>query len=102
MRPEIPNWAEVFVFGSASNSGNPKDLDLLVVYDPAECPPSQARDKAEVLALELARDLKLQPHVVVLTKSEEEEVRFIQSEGCVEFDSWLKSRADNLNRRTSQ
>jgi hypothetical protein len=102
MRPEIPNWAEVFVFGSALNSVDPEDLDLLVVYDPAKCPPSQARDQAEALASHLTHDTNLQSHVVVLTKAEEQEVQFIQNEGCVEFDSWLKSRADNLNHRTSQ
>lgn len=101
MQPAIPDWASVFVFGSALISRNPNDLDLLVVYDPAECPPSQARDKSESLASELTRGLELQPHVVVLTKSEEQEVQFVQSEGCVEFDSWLKSRADNAARLTN-
>lgn len=93
MSPEMPDWANVFVFGSALRAENPNDLDLLVVYDPVVCPPKQARDRAEALASELTRDIGLQPHVVVLTKSEEQNVRFVQSEECVEFLTWLKSRA---------
>jgi len=91
----MPDWARVFVFGSALRTENPDDLDLLVVYDPVVCPPKQARDRAEALASELTRDIGLQPHVVVLTKAEELSIRFVQSEGCVGFFAWLKSRETN-------
>jgi predicted nucleotidyltransferase len=95
MQREACNWAAVFVFGSALTSKNPNDLDLLVVYDPEACPLEQARDKALKLASELSGEIGLQPHVVVLTESEERSVRFIQREGCIEFASWLKLRAQN-------
>ncbi len=92
IRREIPDWASVYVFGSALRSANPSDLDLLVIYEPRLCPPKQARDTAETLVAELTRDMGLQPHVVVLTKTEEQDVGFIQNEGCLEFADWLNAR----------
>src|SRR6266567_3112559 len=64
---EMPDWAHVFVFGSALHSNAPKDLDLLVVYDPAGCPPNEAREKAELLASIIGQKSGLCPHVVVLS-----------------------------------
>lgn len=95
MRRDLPDWGELFVFGSALTSKHPNDLDLLVVYDSLKCPPEQARDRAMMLVSELVTDCHLQPHVVVLKKSEERSVQFIRTERCIDFDSWLKLRAEN-------
>ena len=85
---DIPIWANIYVFGSAVFSLTPNDLDLLVVYDPELCPPNEARNRAEILAAKLTSHSGLQPHVVVLTKAEEQNVNFIHNEQAVEFCRW--------------
>ncbi len=92
----MPDWAHVFVFGSALHSNAPKDLDLLVVYDPAGCPPNEAREKAELLASIIGQKSGLCPHVVVLSIKEEESISFIHSEGCVPFEEWFKNWSDAI------
>ena len=94
---DIPDWADVYVFGSAVHSQTPNDLDLLVVYELSLCPPEKAREEAEHLAEKLARNTNLQPHVVVLSKAEEQDVKFIQSEKGVEFSKWRASGNHGFN-----
>lgn len=88
----MPNWARVFVFGSALHTKRPKDLDLLIVYDSTLCPASHARQNAEHLAATIGQTVGLSPHVVVLSEKEDKNISFIRSEGCVLFEEWLDNR----------
>ena len=88
MQVALPDWAEVYVFGSALRSKTPADLDLLIVYRSELCPHHLARDRANALASTLCKGFGIPLHVVVLSVPEERSVAFIQREGCVPLTAW--------------
>jgi hypothetical protein len=96
IKPELPDWASVFVFGSSLTSDEPGDLDLLVVYDLHRCAVGQARDRAEELVAKLAANIPLARHVVVLSEGEEQSVDFVRRRGCMPFAKWFEAHGRAL------
>lgn len=72
----------VWIFGSCLVTNRPNDIDLLVVYDPASSlEVSGVLSCREVLAAHLLSVLQLKPHIILLSRDEELELKFSESEG---------------------
>ena len=86
----IPSSSALYFFGSALISPDPNDLDVLVVYDPAECPPQEAY----LLHRETIEDLEqlygLPVHITLLTSSEESSVSFKRRTSAVSISDVQK------------
>lgn len=70
----------VYVFGSSLHSDAPRDLDLLVVYDPARVPPSRAAALREIVAGICPPNAGGRPDIVLLTPAEAEATDFARRE----------------------
>ncbi len=81
--PALPGVVSIHLFGSALAEHNPKDLDLLVVYDPRRVAPQRARCLREVVVQACRAELPLSVDVVLLTKDEAAATAFARSEGAV-------------------
>lgn len=75
---KVPEYSEAFIFGSVFSSPNPKDLDLLVIYDEHACPPQQAYANHNELCQLLCNAFNLPVHIIPLTRSEARHSRFIE------------------------
>lgn len=73
---KVPRNSEVYVFGSILHSENPKDLDLLIIYDPDIYEPSTAYKAHQSLTDCLENLLTISVHATVLTHSEYSQSRF--------------------------
>jgi predicted nucleotidyltransferase len=93
----LPDGTEVFVFGSAKNSVDPSDLDVLVVYDPAKLAPEHACYAMKPFFARLARAAHLNVHAVILSKSEELQVQFAETEKAMPFEPFWKLFYGKLN-----
>jgi predicted nucleotidyltransferase len=81
-RPE--GLLELWLFGSSTHSENPADVDILLVYDDACLDPRRARSVLDptirrALAAVTDRELDL----VLLTATEEQELRFAERENAL-------------------
>jgi predicted nucleotidyltransferase len=72
---------EVFLFGSALDSDNPSDIDILVIYA-ARIEPHQAVRFRAKLVRKLGKCTSVPIHVVLLSENEEREVKFVTCENC--------------------
>jgi predicted nucleotidyltransferase len=86
MHIELPEGSSVYVFGSALSSAQPKDIDILVVYDPMVCSPSRAYAYHEQFLNQLAEMIELPIDITLLSKTEADETRFVESESCVPLE----------------
>lgn len=80
---------EGYVFGSHVQSSDPGDLDLLIVYDPAAVSIARALELRKQIARAVRR-AHVVPHIVLLDRCEEAEVRFIESAGAVPLRSLVQ------------
>lgn len=85
MHIRIPRTSTLYIFGSALTSGNPNDLDVLVVYDPVACPPEDAYTLHRETVFDLEVSYRLPVHITLLTSSEESGTDFIKRTGAIEF-----------------
>ena len=87
----LPNGADAFVFGSAKNSVSPSDLDVLIVYDSTKIAPERASYMMTPFLVRLASAAHLKVHPVILSQSEELQVRFAETEKAMPFEAFWKS-----------
>jgi hypothetical protein len=73
----------VYVFGSWLRGQNPRDLDLLLVYDPVKCSNQQITDFRRSLREASPRLTGLPAHITALTIEEERELSFIRNYNCI-------------------
>jgi hypothetical protein len=98
---EASSIDSLYVFGSVLNSDAPNDLDLIFVYDERVCSPQQAINVRRTL-MERGLSLKLPPiHVVLLTRSESIQCRFIESEGALPLQKWIAVNGSVLHVSSS-
>lgn len=79
----LPSGTRFYLFGSVVDGSIGSDIDLLCVYDAEEIPPENAYAKLKPLFDDLHDRFGSPVHPVILTNSEEAQVRFIESEECV-------------------
>jgi predicted nucleotidyltransferase len=71
----------LFIFGSALYSENPRDIDILVVYATTLRPGDALYFRAKLIR-KLKKYITIPIHIVLLSRDEEREVRFIKTENC--------------------
>jgi len=86
----IPSCSQAYVFGSALHSAAPNDLDLLVVYDPDACPPSDAYKRHAELCESLKAALGLPVHLTPLTQDEAKSVSFVERMNAIPLEEALR------------
>jgi predicted nucleotidyltransferase len=79
----VPKGVRLYLFGSVIQGSIDSDIDLLCVYEARILRPAHAYSQLRPLIDDLKARIGLPVHPVVLTTTEEREVRFIESEGCV-------------------
>jgi predicted nucleotidyltransferase len=95
--PNLPDGIQVWVFGSAKDSADPCDLDILVVYDPAKLEPERACYAMKSFFARLAHAAQLKVHAVILSQLEELQVRFVETEKAMPFEAFWKLFYRKLN-----
>lgn len=87
-RPEI---AGVYVFGSYSDTTDPNDIDILLVYDEGVCPPCQAHELLRQLVLQLESFFATKLHLALLSEKEIAHNDFLASEDCISLAAMLEA-----------
>ena len=78
----------MFLFGSALRESDPRDVDLLVVYDPQAMPPARAAGLRQIVVRACAEAIVRPLDVVLLTGEEARDTRFADREHAkLIFDS---------------
>ncbi|WP_133511228.1 nucleotidyltransferase domain-containing protein [Candidatus Thiosymbion oneisti] len=90
MHTKLPKNTKVYIFGSWLTSENPSDLDVLVVYDPMHCNPSDAYLRLNPLLRDLVKLTGLRVHPTMLTYSEQEETGFVAEVDAMALESLLE------------
>lgn len=73
----------VWIFGSAINNIKPRDIDILYVYIPINQESwIRAIGFRKYMEDQFSKLLNIQPHVILLTESEEAETNFVEDEHC--------------------
>ena len=72
----LPEGSLAFVFGSCLTSTNPRDLDLLIVYDTSFCPADDAYDAHEDVVAVLQEMTGIRVHLTLLTFAEADRMQF--------------------------
>lgn len=73
----LPEGSTVYLFGSAARGKRYNDVDLLILYDPALCPPSLAHKAHRAFVDGVAELLDAPVHLSLLTYAEERGAAFI-------------------------
>jgi predicted nucleotidyltransferase len=82
----LPEGSKAYVFGSFTRSAEPRDFDLLIVYDSKICAPSKAYKFHEEFLIQLRQQLPLRLDVTLLTQEESCSSRFIERTGAIPFE----------------
>jgi hypothetical protein len=88
----VPEGSRVFVFGSVINLDNPRDVDVLVVYDPDICQPALAYRQHLDLRVSLESLLDVPVHITLLTEAEEAETGLVRLAKAIELAAFLRTR----------
>ena len=96
---ELPKGMDIFVFGSSLWRKHPKDVDVLVVYDPKICPPENAHSSIAESIRSLAVALGRPVHMTLLTQQEERGCAFKLDTGCVRLEEALGANPALLRTR---
>ena len=83
----LPKSSVPYVFGSFLSSSSPRDIDILIVYDPAICNPAQAYDLHLEFADNLERAVGLPVHLTLLAMEEERGCGFIADARAVPLET---------------
>ena len=86
MHTKLPNNSRAYVFGSWLTSERPADLDVLIVYDPVHCDPSDAYSRLSPLLSDLEELTGLKVHATILTYSEQEDASFVAKAGAIALE----------------
>jgi hypothetical protein len=82
----VPEGWRLYVFGSYLTRPEPRDLDILGIYDRARVDPSRAYSSIrDVIALEAVAGVPVQ--LTLLSIQEAEEIRFVETEECIPLSS---------------
>jgi len=95
------NGTRLFLFGSATHSDKPRDVDILVVYEPA-LGPGGALGFRNKLIRRLGKHIAIPIHVVLLSEHEEQEVQFHQVREMPSIDTKGYSSTSTINRLTKK
>jgi hypothetical protein len=79
----LPEGSVAYIFGSYLTCDNPRDLDVLVVYDATLCAPRTAYKAHRDFLCRLRNLSRLPVDSTLLTKAEERESGFIEDTGAV-------------------
>jgi predicted nucleotidyltransferase len=84
---KLPRGTEIYVFGSCLWRKDPKDVDVLIVYDPDVCQPERAHESVADAINALKKALGRPVHLTLLTRQEEEGCAFKIDTGCVSLEA---------------
>ena len=73
----LPEGSSVYLFGSAAHGRRYNDVDLLILYDPASCPPRLAHGAHRAFVAHVAGLFDVPVHLSLLTYAEERGAEFI-------------------------
>ncbi len=73
----------LYIFGSALRTFQPNDLDLLLIYDRQLLSTESALSLRRRLSKSIAMELGFPADLVLLSKSEAQQSRFVEMEGAV-------------------
>jgi predicted nucleotidyltransferase len=82
----LPKSSLAYLFGSFLSSASPNDVDVLIVYDPQSCAPSQAYELHRGFLNRLRETTGIAVHATLLTTDEERGCNFIKDTGAVRLD----------------
>lgn len=85
MHIKLPKGSTAYVFGSFLSSNNPRDLDILLLYDPRQCPPIDAYKSHKEFISYLQDRSGLKVDATLLTYREQKEVDFIYKSKAIEI-----------------
>jgi len=97
---ELTEFYSIYFFGSWLYADQPADIDVLIVYDPIACPPSNIQELARPFLDQLKKTFYLEVDAVYLTEKEENDINFIKQERCVSIEK--VARANNLFQRIAK
>jgi hypothetical protein len=90
MHTKLPDNTRTYVFGSWLTSERPADLDVLIVYDPVHCDPSDAYSRLSPLLSYLEELTGLKAHATILSHSEQEDAGFVAKVGAIALENLLE------------
>lgn len=79
----LPEGSSAFVFGSYLTNTNPRDLDLLIVYDSFLCPADDAFNAHADFVAVLQKTTGIRVHLTLLSVEEENRMQFRQCANAV-------------------
>ncbi len=88
----MPSNSEAYIFGSVLISSTPADFDLLVIYDEAQCLPSEAFATHAAFVQEINTAFGLPVHLTLLTKGEAKSIDIIERTNAILLFDALKRR----------
>lgn len=88
---EVPKSTDVYVFGSMLNSIAPKDLDILVIYNPIIYPEASIYKSCECLTNTLFEVFKLEVDLTVLSFTENNEMNFIEEAKAIKLKDFFEN-----------
>jgi hypothetical protein len=89
---ELPDCCCLYLFGSAVESKNPRDLDVLIVYDEAFTSPSTSYYQFSSLVQALPISKHYPIHLTLLTVQEAQDTDFVSKSQAIR----IIARQDNV------
>ncbi len=84
---KLPSSSTAFVFGSFLSRADPRDIDVLILYDPLVFSPADAYRSHAPFVKEVQRLIGLPLDLTLLTYGEELSSGFIEDTGAVPFEA---------------
>ena len=84
----LPERSTAFVFGSYLTSAVPRDLDLLIIYDIAVCPPSDAYRVHAHFTANLREMAGVPIDLTLLTSTEADRTQFVERSNAIAIETW--------------
>lgn len=88
---KVPKSTNIYVFGSMLSSLAPKDLDILVVFNPKIYPGATIYKTCEELTNALFEVFKLEVDLTVLSYTENNEMNFIKEVKAIKLKDFLQN-----------
>ena len=87
----LPEKSTAFIFGSYLTSTVPRDIDLLIIYDRAVCPPSDAYRAHSHFLANLREIIGVPIDLTLLTSTEADRTQFIERSNAVAIEVWRRT-----------
>ncbi|MGJ0430758.1 nucleotidyltransferase domain-containing protein [Methylobacter sp.] len=87
---KLPSSSAALVFGSFLHGSEPRDIDVLVLYDPSVFSPADAYRAHASFVKEVQRLVGLPVDLTLLTYGEEESSGFIEDTGAVPIEEAIE------------